>query len=169
MARKASKTPYQLRREELGLSREKAADLLETIPPERIERIESGKFTAHPDEILLMAEKYKAPQLCNAYCTEECEIGRRYVPRAEQKELSRIVLEMLASLNRLQGLKEQLIELTADEKIDRHEIGDFVAIQKELEDLAASVETLRLWVDQKVLLGEIDPETYRIHREQETD
>ena len=169
MAKKASKTPYQLRREELGLSREKAADLLETIPPERIERIESGKFTAHPDEILLMAEKYKAPQLCNAYCTEECEIGRRYVPRVEQKELSRIVLEMLASLNRLHGLKEQLIELTADERIDRHEIGDFVAIQKELEDLAASVETLRLWVDQKVLQGEIDPETYRIHREQETD
>lgn len=167
MAKKASKTAYQLRREELGLSRERAADLLETIPPERIERIESGKFTAHPDEILLMAERYKAPQLCNAYCTEECEIGRRYVPRVEQKELSRIVLEMLASLNRLQKRKELLVELTADEMIERHEIADFVEIQEELEDLAASVETLRLWVDQKVLLGEIDPETYRTVREKD--
>ena len=167
MAKKVTKTPYQLRREQLGLSREKAADLLGTIPPERIERIESGKFTAHPDEILIMAEKYKAPQLCNAYCTTECEIGMRYVPRVEHKELSRIVLEMLASLNRLQSRKELLIELTADEKIDRHEIADFVAIQKELEDLSASVETLRLWVEQKVLTGEIDAETYRAVREQE--
>ena len=34
-----NKTPYQLAREELGLSRERAAELLETIPAERIERI----------------------------------------------------------------------------------------------------------------------------------
>ena len=61
MARSSSiknKTVYQLRREELGLSREKASELLEAIPPERIERLESGKFTAHPDEIMMMAEKY---------------------------------------------------------------------------------------------------------------
>ena len=37
---KENKTLYQSKREELGLSREKAAELLETIPPERIERIE---------------------------------------------------------------------------------------------------------------------------------
>lgn len=52
---KSNKTLYQLRREELGLSREKASELLEGIPPERIERIESGKFTAHPDEVVIMA------------------------------------------------------------------------------------------------------------------
>lgn len=62
---KEHKTVYQTRREELGLSREKASELLETIPPERIERIESGKYTAHPDEIILMADKYNAPHLCN--------------------------------------------------------------------------------------------------------
>ena len=36
-----NKTRYQLAREELGLSREKASELLETIAPERIEKIES--------------------------------------------------------------------------------------------------------------------------------
>ena len=34
---KANKNIYQTRREELGLSREKASELLKTIPPERIE------------------------------------------------------------------------------------------------------------------------------------
>lgn len=33
-----NKTRYQLTREELGLSREKASELLETIAPERIEK-----------------------------------------------------------------------------------------------------------------------------------
>ena len=94
---KENKSIYQLRREELGLSREKASELLEGIPPERIERIESGKFTAHPDEVILMADKYNAPQLCNHYCANECEIGKQYVPEIKIKDLSQIVLEMLAS------------------------------------------------------------------------
>ena len=86
-----NKTVYQLRREELGLTREKASELLEGITPERIERIESEKYLAHPDEILLMAEKYQAPQLCNYYCSNECEIGKKYVPQITIKDLPQIV------------------------------------------------------------------------------
>lgn len=73
---KTNKSVYQLKREELGLSREKASELLDGIPPERIERIESGKFSAHPDEVIQMASKYQAPELCNYYCANECEIGK---------------------------------------------------------------------------------------------
>ena len=51
---KDNKNIYFRLRDELGLSREKASELLETIPPERIERIENEKALAHPDEILVM-------------------------------------------------------------------------------------------------------------------
>ena len=71
---KENKNIYQQLREEQKWSRDKASQELGTIPPERIERIESGRFNAHPDEVVLMAEKYKAPQLCNYYCANECEI-----------------------------------------------------------------------------------------------
>ena len=40
---KENKNVYQLKREELGLSREKASELLECVPPERIEKIDSEK------------------------------------------------------------------------------------------------------------------------------
>ena len=40
---KENKNSYQLAREELGLTREKASELLETIAPERIEKIENEK------------------------------------------------------------------------------------------------------------------------------
>ena len=63
-----NKTRYQLAREELGLSREKASELLETIAPERIEKIESERSLPRPDEVLIMAEKYKTPSLCNYFC-----------------------------------------------------------------------------------------------------
>ena len=125
---KENKTIYQLKREELGLSREKAAELLQYITPERIERIESGKSNVHPDEVMLMAEKYQSPHLCNYYCANECEIGRHYVPEIKTKELSQIVLEMLASLNSMQRKQERLIEITSD----------------------GVIETLQLWAEKNI-------------------
>jgi len=156
-----NKSIYQRRREELGLSRENASELLESIPPERIERIESGKFTAHPDEVLVMAEKYQAPQLCNYYCANECEIGKQYVPEVKVKDLSQIVLEMLASLNSVRKQQERLVEITADGRIEKDEVEDFIQIQEELERISITVETLQLWSEQKIASGEIDMEAYR--------
>lgn len=60
---KENKNSYQLAREELGLTREKASELLETIAPERIEKIENERTVPRPDEVLTMAEKYKRPSV----------------------------------------------------------------------------------------------------------
>ena len=109
-----NKTPYQLAREELGLSRERAAELLETIPAERIERIESERSLPRPDEVLRMAQRYKKPSLCNAYCARACPIGQEYVPEIKPKELPAIVLEMLATLNTLDRERGCLIDISAD-------------------------------------------------------
>lgn len=157
---KTNKTVYQLRREELELTREKASELLEAIPPERIERIESGKFTAHPDEVMVMANKYQAPELCNYYCANECAIGRQYVPEIKIRDLSQIVLEMLASLNSVKKRQERLIEITADGKIEKDEVEDFIMIQEELERISITVETLQFWSEQKLASGEIDLDAY---------
>ncbi len=165
LSTKENKTVYQLQREELGLSREKAGELLGSITPERIERIESGKYTAHPDEVILMAEKYQAPELCNYYCSNECEIGRQYVPQIKIKDLAQIVLEMLASLNSIEKRRERLIEITADGKIEGNEVEDFVRIQEELERISVTVETLQLWAEQKVASGEIDMKAYQRARD----
>ena len=157
---KKNKTIFQIRREENGLTREKASELLESISPERIERIESGKFTAHPDEVVVMAEKYQAPELCNYYCANECEIGMERIPEIKIKDLSRIVLEMLASLNSVKKRQERLIEITADGMITADEVEDFVKIQKELEQISITVETLQLWSEKKIASGEIDMDAY---------
>ena len=161
---KENKTEYQIRREELGLSREKASELLETITPERIERIESEKTTPYPDEILLMSEKYQDPHLCNYYCSNECAIGKKLVPEIKIKDLSLIVLEMLASLNSMKKRQERLIEISADGRIEADEIEDFILIQKELEKISITVEALQLWAEQKISAGEIDIEAYNSAR-----
>lgn len=163
---KENKNRYQLVREELGLSREKASELLGTIMPERIEKIENEKSLPYPDEVLVMADRYKRPSLCNYFCSHQCPIGQEYVPEVEIKELSSIVLEMLASLNSVNKRKDRLIEITADGKIDTDEIDDFIFIQDELERISVTVETLQLWAEKMLANGVIDAEVYNARRNQ---
>ena len=157
---KENKNRYQLIREELGLSREKASELLESIMPERIEKIENERSLPHPNEVLVMAEKYKQPSLCNFYCANQCPIGQQYVPEVKIKDLSQIVLEMLASLNSVSKQKDRLIEITADGKISGDELEDFIFIQEELERISITVETLQLWSEKMLANGVIDAEAY---------
>lgn len=168
MARKSTKENkniYHTTREDLGLTREAASDLLETITPERIEKIENERSMPYPDEVLVMAEKYKQPNLCNYYCANQCPIGQQYVPEVKIKDLSQIVLEMLASLNSMQKKKERLIEITVDGRIADDELADFIFIQQELERISIAVETLQLWSERMLATGAIDPEQYRAHIE----
>ena len=157
---KENKNQFQLCREEMGLSREKASELLGWISPERIEKIENEKYLPHPDEVLAMSEAYKVPRLCNYYCANLCPIGQEYVPEVKVKDLSQIVLEMLSSLNSVRKKQERLIEITADGEIANDEVEDFVNIQKELERISFAVETLQLWSERMLATGVIDIDAY---------
>ena len=157
---KENKSEYQKKREELGLTREKAADLLVGLSPERIEKIENGKTQVHPEDVLLMADGYKTPSLNNYYCSHECPIGQKYVPELNVKDLSQIVLEMLASLNSLQQDQARLIDITVDGEIQNDELEDFVRIQENLERMSITVDTLQLWSEEMLSSGRIDKEAY---------
>lgn len=160
---KENKNIYHKTREALQLTRETASELLESISPERIE---NERSLPHPDEVLLMAEKYKQPGLCNYYCANQCPIGQQYVPEIKTKDLSQIVLEMLASLNSMSKQKERLIEITVDGKITDDELKDFIYIQEELERISIAVETLQLWAERMLATGVIDSEQYNTHKNQ---
>ena len=164
LSTKENKTIFQLSREELGYSREKASELLGWISPERIEKIENDKSMPHPDEILAMSIVYKNPKLCNFYCANLCPIGQEYVPEVKIKDLSQIVLEMLASLNAMRKKQERLIEITADGKISGDEVEDFIRIQEDLEKISITVETLQLWSERMLATGAIDMDTYQAYK-----
>ena len=107
-----------------------------------------------------MAEKYKEPSICNHYCSHECPIGKEYVPEIKIKNLSEIILQMVASLNSMKKSQDRLIEITADGVIDEEELKDFIHIQEELERISITVETLQLWAEKMIADGKIDIEKY---------
>ena len=157
---KENKTRYQVLRENLGYSREKVSELTD-IEPFRIERIENEKISPDPWDICALAKAYKEPALFNHYCAHECPIGMKYVPEVDVKDLSQVVLEMLASLNTMGKKQERLIEITADGSIDNEELEDFIKIQRDLERISITVETLQLWTEKMLATGKIDLEKYK--------
>ena len=156
---KKQKTVYQTAREELDLSREKASELT-YLEPYRIERIENEKMEETPWDVIAMADAYKKPELCNYYCSQKCPIGEKYTPEIKVKDLSQVVLELLASLNSMRNKQERLIQITADGAIEKDELEDFVYIQKELEKISVTVETLQFWTERMLATGKIDMEKY---------
>lgn len=153
---KENKNIYQISREELELTRDAAAELLGFMSADRIEKIENEKSAPHPDEILAMADCYKNPSLCNYYCSHECPIGQKHVPEVKSKDLSQITLEMLATLNTLSKEKDRLVEITVDGEISEDEVSDFLKIQKDLDSMLQTINSLKLWVDNTVASGKID-------------
>lgn len=155
---------YKETRKNHGMTRDDVCDKSYSennpIQPERLERIENGKFDILPSEVLLLSKIYGEPTLCNHYCSKECPIGKEYVPEIKVKDLAQIVLEMLSSLNSMKKRQERLIEITADGSIDDSEIKDFVCIQQELEHISVAVESLQLWVEKMLIEKRINLKKY---------
>lgn len=143
---RTNKTAYQLEREKLEYTREQAAELMEYISADRIEKIESEKSLPHPEEVLAMSKCYNSPELCNFYCSHECPIGAEYVPEVKIKELSQITLEMLNSLNAIDKEKSRFIEITVDGKVTDDELEDFHRINDRLTEISNTISSLQLWL-----------------------
>ncbi len=157
---KRDKTAYQIARENLELSREKAAELSQ-MDDSKIERIENGKTQASPWDVIAMASAYKKPELCNHYCANECPIGMKYVPEVKLKDLPQVILEMISSLNSMKKNQERLIEIGADGEIKDNELEDFIHIQEELERITLTVDSLKLWTEKMLATGRINVEQYK--------
>ena len=153
---KENKNIFFESREEAGLTRAQASELIGTISESRLEKMETGKTAIYPEDVVDMSVAYKKPELCNYYCTHECRIGKTSVPEVKMSSLSEIVLAMLSALNSLDRQKERLIDITADGQITDDELVDFVCIQKQLDQIDLTVESLKLWMQSTIAEGKIN-------------
>lgn len=154
MANIASKTAsnvfYQARckasahNEQLS-SREGAADLM-SIDRGRLYRIESGVADPYPEEVHMMADLYNAPELRNHYCRNCCPLGGD-IPEIDMESLDRITVKALASLRKVQGTRETLLDITEDGVISENEKPMLEQILKDLDELSSIAHNLRAWIE----------------------
>ena len=101
-------------------SREKAAEILETNRT-RLVRIELNKIEPRPDEVVRMANAYRAPELLNYYCSQICPIGKGNVPYIELSTFDRMARKGLAAIRRAKIAENILVKIAPDGEIRKGE------------------------------------------------
>jgi hypothetical protein len=153
---KEDKNIYQQSRENKGLSRDAAEEVLQFVSADRIEKIESGKSAPHPDEVLAMEQGYQNPELSNYYCTHECPIGMKYVQKAELKELPQLTVELLSALHAMDEERDRLIDISVDGRVNSFERKQFDVILQKLTVLDRTIRGMRIWIEDALNTGKMD-------------
>ncbi|MBQ9030974.1 MAG: helix-turn-helix domain-containing protein [Parasporobacterium sp.] len=151
-----NKSVYMLTREQNGLTREKASELIDGITPSRLEKLESGRTVVQPEDVVMMARAYKEPGLCNYYCTHECAIGKKSTPVLEEKDLPQIAIEMVNRISELYQQKELLLHIAEDGTVSEDEYAEFSGLKQMIDKLTVSAQTLQLWLEKAAATGEVD-------------
>lgn len=119
------------------------------IDRKRLQRIEIGTLEPYPEEIMLMADTYHAPELLNFYCTNACPIGRRTVPQAELQEIDRLTVKFLNALGNMRGLDEDLLLIAKDGKVSNDEIPKLKSLLKAVKQMAGIAYEMQLFIDKQ--------------------
>ena len=89
-------------------SREGASEEL-GIDRSRLARIELGSKNPFPDEVLMMADIYNAPELKSYYCKNMCPLGKDF-PDVKLEALDRISIYEILGLNKVNTKLLQAID-----------------------------------------------------------
>lgn len=158
-----NKNIYQEVRDELGWSREKAAEIIAGIDngrysfldKYRLVKIEDESVKIQPEDIVALSKAYNRPELRNYYCCHQCDIGKIDAPEVtDANNVHKTLVEMAVSLESVNAKKLRLMEILADGKVDDAEISDLNKILDELEKISMTIEAIQLWCEKMKLLGD---------------
>ena len=130
-------------------SREKASEVM-GIDRTKLARIELGNVTPYPDEVVSMSKAYNTPEICNAYCAEECPIGKKTVKKVVMDDFDRLSLKMLGSLKNVDEVMGNLIAISEDGIVDEDEVDSFNDILDALDKIATSAQALKIWAQKNI-------------------
>ena len=111
----------------------------------RLARIETGSLIAYPEEILILADAYSSPELCNYYCSNHCAIGRVTTPEVNLKSVESSAINLFNVLKKSSGIGEELLAIAEDGIIDEFEtvrVGEIVKILEHIERESIRFKTL---------------------------
>lgn len=122
---------------QLFMSREKLLMIEQADPTKR-------QAVPDPDEVVVMAKVYGAPELRDHYCTHHCPIGKDRKPLVHDS-LGDISSRLMAALYFLDEANAKIHNILEDSQVTEEEKQDFVTSLKILKNIAYSTNCLELW------------------------
>lgn len=144
-------------RNKAGLTREEAAHRI-YVGTRTLADYELGHTIAPPDVVMRMAEVYREPTLPADYCATVCPIGQVLAHCVRRSEFAITVLRLLKEFSDVEQLRDALVHIASDGKINPHEVAEFTSILKELVELERQIGELKFFaLRQGIEIGEIMP------------
>ena len=119
------------------------------IDRKRMQRIEIGTLNPYPEEVLLMADAYHAPELMNYHCSQCCPIGQRTVPRAEMNELDRITVKFLNALEQIRDSDKELLQIALDGTLTADEVPQMEHLLIGIQRIATVALEIQIYLDKR--------------------
>ena len=119
------------------------------IDRKRMQRIEIGTLNPYPEEVLLMADAYHAPELLNFHCSQCCPIGQRTVPRAEMNELDRITVKFLNALEQIRDSDKELLQIAQDGTLTADEVPQMEHLLIGIQRIATVALEIQIYLDKR--------------------
>lgn len=140
-----------------GLSREEAAHRLH-VGSRTLACYELGETLAPPDVVMGMSQVYDDPTLPADYCAKVCPIGQVLAHCVERSEFAVTVMRVLKEFSDVEKLRDNLIKIASDGRINPHEESEFKSIMKEMVELEQWIGELKFFaLRQGIEIGEIMP------------
>ena len=133
---------YQIARESVGLTQERAAELLD-ISVESIRAYEGFKRIPPNKVVVKMIEIYNTQYLAYQHIKNNSEDLQSYLPNINLKDLPSAILKLQKEVSDYIKVKDDLIDITYDGVIDDSERPRFEKIIKELDDIVEAVMSLK--------------------------
>ena len=117
-----------------------------SIDRTRLARIELGHLVPYPEEVILMADTYDAPQLTSYYCSALCQLGRKTMPPAEMRSLDRLTICIVTALDETAQIQRGILEVARDGQIAPEEYDQVRKIAEALERIGVVSRETKLFI-----------------------
>lgn len=137
--------------ERLG-SRDGAAEII-GIDRTRLARIELGTIVPYPEEVIMMADAYNAPELMNHYCTKECPIGRRIIPQAEPIHFDRLTIKVSNAVENCMDAGKTMRAIAGSGNFTERDVAELHEVLKTLKRVSQVAAEMEIWIQKHARSG----------------
>jgi len=134
-------------------SREGAAEVC-GIERTRLAHFELGTKIPYPEEVMLMADSYNAPELLNWHCTNDCPIGKKTIPKLTLSNADRAIVNFMAAYIELERGKKEIedlvISVSGDGVLDEKIMPLLSHTAEQANLLAKRAQELSLWAEKNI-------------------
>lgn len=151
---KDSRTIYLRCREKADMTRSEAVSAIyesgHEISESSLKDYETGKTIPKPENVKIISEVYKTPELKWLHCSESCLLGQEITKISEKfatSDIYRTFFELAGAFNVINEVQKSIHDIVSDDALTPDEESEWNRIIDVLDRITESANELKVWAE----------------------